>query len=181
LAARRVGLVYGGASVGLMGELADAVLLGGGEAIGVIPEALVAREIAHQGLTDLRVVGSMHQRKQLMAELSDGFIALPGGCGTLDELFEIIALAQLGLHHKPIVLVSSQGYFDPLVAMVQHQIEEGFLPRSHASVFGVAPDPEHALDLLSQFEPPVLGRKWLDAELGRENGRAAAPIHVSEP
>jgi uncharacterized protein (TIGR00730 family) len=164
LATRSVGLVYGGASVGLMGVLADAVLRGGGEVIGVIPQALIAREIAHASLSDLRVVGSMHERKSLMSDLADGFIALPGGCGTLDELFEIITWAQLGLHHKPIALLNSGGYFDPLMAAIHHAVEEGFVPRSHLAVFRVASDPHDALELLTNFEAPVLGRKWSTSE-----------------
>src|ERR671939_1854337 len=114
LVARGIGLVYGGGRVGLMGVLADTVLSGGGEAIGVIPQALVDREIGHQGLTELRVVGSMHERKALMAELADGFVALPGGAGTLEELIEIYTWSQLGLHRKPMGVLNVNGYYDGL-------------------------------------------------------------------
>src|SRR6516164_2274986 len=120
IAERRLGLVYGGGHIGLMGVLADAVLSGGGEVIGVIPQALVDRELAHTGVTELRVVETMHQRKALMADLSDGFLALPGGFGTGDELFEILTWAQLGLHAKPIGVLNVGGYFDPLLAWLDH-------------------------------------------------------------
>ena len=124
-----IGLVYGGARVGLMGALADAVLAGGGQVIGVIPRALVEKEVAHSGLTDLRVVTSMHERKAMMADLADAFIALPGGWGTLDEMFEILTWAQLGLHHKPCGLLNVQGYFDPLLSFLDHTMEQGFVRR----------------------------------------------------
>src|ERR671932_40439 len=117
LVARGIGLVYGGGRVGLMGVLADTVLAGGGEAIGVIPQALVDREVGHQGLTELRVVGSMHERKALMAELADAFVALPGGYGTWEEFFEIVTWVQLGLHPKPCGLLNVAGYYDPLLAL----------------------------------------------------------------
>lgn len=127
LARRGVGLVYGGAAVGLMGSVADAALAAGGEVVGVIPGALVDREIAHAGLTELRVVGSMHERKALMAELSDAFVALPGGMGTLEELFEVFTWRQLGLHAKPIALLDVEGYWAGLVAFLEHAEAEGFL------------------------------------------------------
>src|SRR5438477_2940520 len=126
LVARGLGLVYGGASVGLMGVIADTVLASGGEVIGVIPSALTRYEIPHKSLTQLHEVASMHERKALMADLSDGFIALPGGFGTFDELFEIITWAQLGLHNKPIGLLNAAGYFAPLLALVVHASTEGF-------------------------------------------------------
>src|SRR2546423_12186279 len=134
LADQRLGLVYGGASVGLMGVIADTVLARGGEVIGVIPRALFRREVAHDHLTTLHEVGSMHERKALMADLSDGFIALPGGFGTFDELFEITTWAQLGLHTKPIGLLNVAGYFTPLLTMVSHAVTEGFLPPNHAHI-----------------------------------------------
>ena len=127
LAHSNLGLVYGGASVGLMGALADAALDEDGEVIGVLPQSLMLKEIAHAGLTDLHVVGSMHERKAMMAELADGFIALPGGFGTLDELFEILTWAQLGLHHKPIVLVNWGNYYTPLLKFIEHAAKEGFV------------------------------------------------------
>ena len=127
LARRGVGLVYGGGNVGLMGIVADAVLAEGGEVVGVIPRALVDRELAHRGLTDLRVVGSMHERKALMAALSDAFVALPGGFGTLDELVEIITWRQLELHAKPIGLLDAAGFWDPFAGLVEHLRTAGFL------------------------------------------------------
>jgi uncharacterized protein (TIGR00730 family) len=140
LAARGIGVVYGGASVGLMGELADAALAAGGEVIGVIPRSLVAREIAHAGLTELHVVETMHERKALMAELSDAIVALPGGAGTLDELFETLTWRQLGLHAKPIVLLDVDGFFEPLVALADHLVAEGFVRPEFRRVLGVERD-----------------------------------------
>jgi uncharacterized protein (TIGR00730 family) len=161
LAARGMGLVYGGARVGLMGILADAALQAAGEAIGVIPHALVAREVAHAGLTTLHVVETMHERKALMVDLADAFVALPGGWGTLDELFEILTWAQLGLHRKPCGLLNVQGYFDPLLAFVDHSIEEGFVRRESRRLLVVAGDPEALLDLLAAQTPPAV-EKWID-------------------
>ena len=128
---RRWGLVYGGAQVGLMGVVADAVLAAGGEVIGVLPTALDTTELAHGDLTALHVVDGMHQRKAMMADLADGFVALPGGLGTFDELFEIITWAQLELHAKPVVLFNADGYFDPLLALVDHAVREGFVRSRH--------------------------------------------------
>jgi uncharacterized protein (TIGR00730 family) len=130
LARENIGLVYGGAHCGLMGALADAALSAGGEVIGVIPEAVVALEVAHRGLPDLRVVSTMHERKALMAELSDAFIAMPGGIGTLDELFEIYTWHTLRIHNKPIALWNIAGFFDPLLAMLDHVVRQGFLKPS---------------------------------------------------
>jgi uncharacterized protein (TIGR00730 family) len=127
LASRGLGLVYGGGRVGLMGAVADAALAAGGEAVGVIPQELVDRELAHGGLTELRIVGSLHERKALMAELSDGFVALPGGFGTLDELLEQLTWSQLGLHAKPIGLLDVEGYWRPLIELARHATEEGFV------------------------------------------------------
>jgi uncharacterized protein (TIGR00730 family) len=161
VAARGLGVVYGGAHVGLMGVLADAALGAGGEAIGVIPRALVGRELAHTGLTDLHVVESMHERKALMAALSDGFIALPGGWGTLDELFEILTWAQLGLHHKPVGLLNVQGYFDRLLSFVEHSIDEGFVRPDYRRLIASADAPEPLLDLLAVPTPATVA-KWID-------------------
>jgi uncharacterized protein (TIGR00730 family) len=130
LAAEGIGLVYGGAQCGLMGVLADAALAGRGEVIGVIPQAVVALEVAHRGLADLRVVGTMHERKALMADLSDAFITMPGGIGTLDEFFEIFTWHTLSIHHKPIGLWNVGGFFDPLLAMLDHCVREGFLSQA---------------------------------------------------
>ena len=161
LAARGIGLVYGGARVGLMGAVADAVLAAGGEAIGVIPEAMVAKEVAHTGLTDLRVVGSMHERKALMSDLADGFVALPGGWGTLEEFFEVLTWAQLGLHRKPCGLLNVHGYFDHLLAFLAHTIDEGFVRREYAASLTVAALPAELLDVLASATPPRV-EKWLD-------------------
>ena len=161
LAERGIGLVYGGGRVGLMGVLADTVLAAGGEAIGVIPQDLVDREIGHRGLTDLRIVGSMHERKALMAELSDGFVAVPGGIGTLEELIEVYTWSQLGLHAKPIGALNVRGYYDALAALLDHAVREGFLREEHRAVLQVADDPAALLDGLDGWTPPSAG-KWVD-------------------
>ena len=149
LGERGVGLVYGGARVGLMGAVADAVLEAGGSAIGVIPEALVAREIAHTGLTQLHVVGSMHERKAKMAELSDAFVALPGGWGTLEEFFEVLTWALLGFHSKPCALLNVSGYFDGLLAFVEHAAAEGFVRQNPRELVLVADEPGALLERLA--------------------------------
>jgi len=154
-------LVYGGARVGLMGAVADAVLAAGGRVIGVIPEALVAREVAHTGLTELRVVSSMHERKATMADLSDGFIALPGGWGTLEELFEVLTWGQLGLHGKPCGLLNVDGYFDPLLAFLRHAVDEQFVRREYEPWMPVCERADDLLDRFAAFEPPRV-RKWID-------------------
>ena len=161
LAERGIGLVYGGARVGLMGIIADATLTAGGEAIGVIPAALVAREIAHEGLTELRIVSSMHERKALMADLSDAFIAVPGGWGTLEEFFEVLTWAQLGLHRKPCGLLNVLGYFDGLLSFLEHAVGERFLRREYASMIAVAASPAALLDRLGSYAPPAV-EKWID-------------------
>lgn len=127
IARRGWGVVYGGASRGLMGACADAALAGGAEVVGVLPRALAAKEIAHEGLTEMRIVGSLHERKAVMSALSDAVVALPGGCGTMDELFEAITWAQLGLHEKPIGLLDTEGYYRPLLAFLEHMTGEGFV------------------------------------------------------
>jgi hypothetical protein len=164
LAARGVGLVYGGGRIGLMGVLADATLAAGGEAIGVIPRALATREIAHDGLTDLHVVATMHERKALMARLSDGFIALPGGWGTLEEFFEVLTWAQLGIHGKPCGLLNIDGYFDPLLAFLQHLIDEGFVRPEYGQMISVSSDPRNLIERLASYQAPAITR-WLDEEL----------------
>ena len=151
LAAGGIGLVYGGGQIGLMGVVADAVLDGGGEVIGVIPDHMSDREIAHDGLTDLRVVGSMHERKALMYELSDGFVALPGGLGTLEELFEITTWSQLGLHAKPTGLLDVAGFYGPLVGFLNQLVTEGFVSDRHRRLLRVAGDPATLLDRLAAF------------------------------
>lgn len=164
LAARAVGLVYGGGSVGLMGVLADAVLARGGDVIGVIPRALATKEVAHQGLVDLRVVPSMHERKALMAELADGFVALPGGFGTFDELFEVITWAQLGLHAKPIGVLNVEGYFDALLDLVERAIAEGFVLPQYRALLVAADEPEDLLARLETYVPPAGLFKWIDLD-----------------
>jgi uncharacterized protein (TIGR00730 family) len=164
LVEREIGLVYGGGAVGLMGRLADAVLAEGGEAIGVLPEALVEKEIGHPGLEDLRVVGSMHERKALMADLADGFVALPGGLGTLEELFEVYTWAQLGLHRKPCALLDVEGYYEGVATFLSHAVEERFLREDHRGMLIVERDARTLLDRLSDFEPEAVVPKWIDRE-----------------
>lgn len=161
LASRGIGLVYGGARVGLMGAVADAALAADGSVIGVIPETLVAKEIAHTGLSELRVVRSMHERKALMADLADAFIALPGGWGTVEELFEILTWSQLGLHRKPAGLLNVAGYFDPLLAFVDHSAREGFVRPEQRSMIAVADSPDGLFDAFASYTPPVV-EKWID-------------------
>jgi uncharacterized protein (TIGR00730 family) len=163
LAQRNVDLVYGGGNVGLMGILADAALANGAHVIGVIPQALVDLEVAHTGLPDLRIVGSMHERKALMADLADAFIALPGGLGTLEELCEILTWAQLGLHQKPCGLVNAAGYFDHLMAFLDHAVDERFLRREHRAMILVEAEPARLISRLEQYAAPQLG-KWIDRE-----------------
>jgi uncharacterized protein (TIGR00730 family) len=162
LAREGIGLVYGGAHVGLMGLLADTVLAEGGEAVGVIPRGLVDREIGHTGLTDLHVVGSMHERKALMAELSDAFVALPGGLGTLEELFEIYTWAQLGLHQKPCALLNVEGYYTGLAAFLDHAVDERFLRAEHRATLIVEEDVEALMDSLRRYDPSMAAPKWID-------------------
>jgi hypothetical protein len=164
LAARGVGLVFGAGHIGLMGVLADAVLAAGGEAIGVIPQALVDRELAHNRLTQLHVVSSMHQRKALMADLADGFAALPGGFGTADELFEILTWAQLGLHDKPVGLLNVNGFFDPLLGWLDHAVREGFLRPKHRALLLVAADAEDLLARLEHYRPVGETARWIAPE-----------------
>lgn len=161
LAREGIGLVYGGASVGLMGALADAALAAGGEVTGVIPQRLVEKEVAHHGLSDLRVVGSMHERKALMAQLSDAFVALPGGAGTLEELFEMWTWAQLGSHAKPCAVLNVAGYYDRLLGFLDHAAAEGFMRAAHRDMLLVADDPGGLLDRLRAYRAPDV-RKWIE-------------------
>jgi uncharacterized protein (TIGR00730 family) len=160
LAERGITLVYGGANVGLMRILADASLAAGGKVIGVMPTALVAKEKAHQGLTELHVVGSMHERKALMAELADGFIALPGGAGTLDELFEVWTWGQLGLHGKPCGLLNVASYYDSLATFLDHAVSEGFVRACHRDMLLIATTAEELLSRFTTYLPPT-AEKWL--------------------
>jgi uncharacterized protein (TIGR00730 family) len=161
LAHRKLGLVYGGARVGLMGALADEALAAGGHVIGIMPEALVAMEVAHRGLTELRVVKSMHERKAMMSDLSDGFVALPGGLGTLEEFFEVLTWGQLGLHRKPSGLLDVLGYFDQLLSFVDHCVDQGFVRREHRSMISISGSPGELLDGMAAYTPPVV-EKWIE-------------------
>ena len=163
LVKKNIGLIYGGGKVGLMGVIADEVLAGGGEVIGVIPQSLVAREVAHQTVTQMHIVNSMHERKALMADLSDGFMALPGGMGPLDEFCEILTWAQLGIHQKPCGILNVENYFTPLLAMFDHAMREGFLRDTHRALVIEATEPETLLDLLAKHQPQHV-EKWLDRE-----------------
>ena len=160
LAKRGIGLVYGGGNVGLMGIVADAALRAGGEVIGVIPHALNEREIAHAGVTDLRIVDSMHTRKAMMAELADAFIAMPGGVGTFEEFFEAVTWTQLGLHRKPCGLLNVSGFYTPLAAFIDHAVTEGFIKPIHRAIVVVDDDPERLLDTLGSVKLPDVP-KWI--------------------
>ena len=160
LARKKIGLVYGGGHVGLMGVVADAVLAGGGEAIGVIPQALADREIAHSGLSDLRVVDSMHTRKALMADLSDAFIAMPGGVGTFEEIFEAITWTQLGVHRKPCGFLNAAAFYTPLIAFIDQAVSEGFIKPVHRQMIVVDDNPERLLDTLAATVLPDVP-KWI--------------------
>jgi uncharacterized protein (TIGR00730 family) len=170
LASRGIGLVYGGGRVGLMGEIANAVLDADGEVIGVLPEALERRELGHQGLSDLRIVGSMHERKAMMAELSDAFVALPGGLGTLEEIIEVATWTQLCLHAKPIGLLDVRDYWTDLERLLDHAVREGFLRPDHRELLLSDRSAELLLDRLAAWRPPA-PEMWLD---GAETPSSAA-------
>jgi hypothetical protein len=163
IVSRGIGVVFGGGSVGLMGVLADEALAGGGALTGVIPHGLAARELAHRGVADMRVVPTMHARKALMAELADGFVALPGGIGTLEELFEIVTWSQLGIHRKPVGVLNVAGYYDPLVALLDHVVAGGFVPARSRDLVIVDEEPSRLLDRMSAHEPPP-GPVWITPE-----------------
>jgi uncharacterized protein (TIGR00730 family) len=163
LAGKGIRLVYGAGNVGLMGDLADSCLAAGGKVIGVIPDSLVRHEVAHLGLTELRIVNSMHERKAVMADLSDAFMALPGGLGTFEEMFEVWTWAQLGLHQKPLGLLNIAAYYDPLIAMVHHGMSEGFLKQKHLDTLLVDSEPARLLDSLSTFES-AFTPKWIERD-----------------
>jgi hypothetical protein len=161
LGRRRLGVVYGGGSVGLMGVLADAALAAGAEVIGVIPRPLASRELAHAGLTELRVVESMHERKATMAALVDGFVALPGGLGTFEETLEIVTWAQLGIHRKPIGVLNVAGYWDPLIRLLSTAVREGFVRREYLDLLLFADGHADLLDQMEAWRPPALPTTWL--------------------
>lgn len=157
---RGIGLVYGGASVGLMGKIADKDLALGGEVIGVIPHALAEKELSHPGLTELKVVNSMHERKTIMADIADGFIALPGGLGTLEEIFEVLTWAQLGFHSKPCALFNAAGYYDKLAAFLDHAVREEFVKDIHRNSLLVNNDAQSLLDRMFEYQAPS-DHKWI--------------------
>lgn len=160
LVSQGVGIVYGGGNVGIMGVIADAALAAGGEVIGVIPDSLLAKELGHQGCTELHITRSMHERKQLMVDLSDAFIALPGGFGTLDELFETLTWLQLGFHGKPVGLLNVAGFFDQLLNFLDHMVAAGFLKAEHRASLLMEKDPEALLISMQNFQPHTCG-KWI--------------------
>lgn len=164
MAAHGLGLVYGGGRVGLMGAVADAALKAGAPVIGVIPEPLTTREVAHGGLTELHVVPGMHERKALMASRASAFLMLPGGIGTFEEFFEILTWAALGLHNKPIGILNVAGYFDPLLRMLDHAVAEKFLRPNHLELLVISDDPEAIIALLPRLQPPPPGPLWIDLE-----------------
>lgn len=159
LAKKSIDLVYGGGHVGLMGIVADAAMSAGAKAIGIIPRCLADKEVAHQGLTELKIVQTMHERKAQMSELSDGFIAMPGGFGTLEELFEVITWAQLGIHKKPFGLFNVAGYYDKLIEFMDYQVEQGFVPQRHREMIIVSDEAEQLVEMLESFHP-VAQEKW---------------------
>ncbi len=160
---RGIGLVYGGASVGIMGIIADTILEGSGQVIGVMPKALVDKEISHPGLTELKVVGSMHERKALMADLADGYIALPGGLGTLEELIEVLTWGQLGFHQKPCGLLNVEGFYDRLESFLAHSAAQGFIKTDHRAMLMIDSDPAALLDQFTAYQAPQVS-KWVDEE-----------------
>lgn len=162
LAARGIGLVYGGGGIGLMGACAEATLQAGGEVIGIIPHSLALKERLNELVTDLRVVHTMHERKSLMVELADAFIALPGGFGTFDELFETITWAQLGIHQKPIGVLNVEGYFDPFLAIVERAVDEGFVLPKYRQLIAMSRDVDDLLSRLRHYEPLEGIVQWLD-------------------
>lgn len=157
-------LVYGAGKTGLMGAVADGVLAEGGQVTGVVPVHLNFSHLIHAGLTDLEVVADMHQRKARMSELADAFIALPGGYGTFEELFETLTWAQLGLHNKPIGLLNTRGYFNPLVELIQHALDEGFIYSEHRHLFISANEPDSLLAGLGRFQPPANIERWISRD-----------------
>ncbi|WP_321914684.1 MULTISPECIES: TIGR00730 family Rossman fold protein [unclassified Paraburkholderia] len=165
LVAANLALVYGGGKVGLMGVIADTVMAGGGRAIGVIPELLVDKEVGHAGLTELHVVPDMHHRKKMMADLSDAFVAMPGGAGTLEELFEVYTWAQLGYHRKPVGVLNIGGFYDPLMSLLDHTVREGFMRQTYRDMLQTDSDPAALIAKLQRYHAPEKD-KWADL---REN------------
>jgi uncharacterized protein (TIGR00730 family) len=169
IAKRNICLVYGGARVGLMGEIASTVIRAKGEVIGVIPKDLVEKEVAHSNLSDLRIVGTMHERKSLMAELSDGFIAMPGGFGTMEEIFEAITWAQLSFHDKPCGFLNIKGYYNDLIKFLDHSVEENFIVPEHRAMIIIDDNPDSLLDKFLKYEPPKIDKaKWILGMMPKE-------------
>jgi uncharacterized protein (TIGR00730 family) len=164
LTARKIGLVYGGGRIGLMGQVAGSVLDSGGTVVGVIPHSLALKEIAQEDCTELIVVNTMHERKKLMADRSDAFVALPGGYGTCDELFEIVTWAQLGIHRKPVALLNVNGFFTPLLAWLDHIVKEGLLRQKHRDLLLVADTVPQLFEALANWTPPEPTTKWVEPE-----------------
>ena len=163
LAARGWGMVYGGGKVGMMGTVADAAIAGGCEVLGVIPKALEQKELGHTGITRLEIVASMHERKQRMAELADAFVALPGGLGTLEEIFETLTWAQLGIHAKPCAFLNVEGYYDPLLEFIDRAVSQRYVRPEHRRMIVVESSPAALLDRIEAYEPPEI-EKWMDRE-----------------
>lgn len=166
LAERNIHLVYGGANVGLMGTIANACLQKGGTVTGIMPKALVDMEVAHEGLTEIKIVETMHERKALMSEISDGFVSLPGGIGTLEETFEMLTWGQLGIHSKPVGLLNIMGFFDHLLKFLTIMVEQGFLLSQHLEMLQIDSDPQSLLERLETYKPLAL-EKWFDKEINR--------------
>lgn len=161
IVAQNIGIVYGGASIGIMGAVADTALEAGGKVVGVIPQSLVDKEISHTALTELKIVGSMHERKALMAELSDGFIALPGGLGTMEEIIEVLTWAQLGLHSKPCALFNLLGFYNGLSTFLDHAVSEQFIKDEHRSLLIIEHNPQRLLEHFMAYTSPVQINKWI--------------------
>ncbi|APA04269.1 MULTISPECIES: LOG family protein [Bacillus] len=162
MAEQGIGLVYGGSRVGLMGTVADALMAGGGKAVGVMPSGLFSGEIVHQNLTELIEVSGMHERKAKMSELADGYIAMPGGFGTYEELFEVLCWAQIGIHQKPIGLYNVNGYFEPMMKMVKYSIQEGFSNESHLKLIHSSSRPDELIEQMNNYSYPILQKKWTE-------------------
>ena len=169
LVKRNIELVYGGAQIGVMGSIANSMLAEGGSVIGVLPVGLFRSEVPHDGLTELIEVSSLHERKAKMAELSDAFIALPGGLGTLEELFEILTWAQLGLHKNPVGVLNVNGFYDKLLDYLDHAVAEKFIRLQHREMLVVDEDIESMFERFSKYEPPI-GQKWVDLETNNNEG-----------
>lgn len=174
LAEKEIELIYGGSNVGLMGAIADRVLQCGGKVTGVMPKNLFPKEIMHPKLTKLIEVNDMHERKKNMSELSDGFIALPGGIGTYEEVFEILSWAQIGIHHKPIGFLNVEGFFSPIFQLLQHTVNAGFMNQKNLKLFCHSSDPLTLVEEMEVYQPPVLDTKWL--ELNQKNSEFTSRV-----